>query len=102
MLFWSELVEGGAVLRQQVFLNAGIIACREHGSKQGSIPIPNPLCHIIPAVANKPNTETFRKLSLFAYADSKLNLNLDRFSSRRLFHTETPSVPQRGHPIRSY
>ena len=42
MLFWSELVEGGAVLRQQVFLNAGIIACREHGSKQGSIPIPIP------------------------------------------------------------
>ncbi len=50
MLFWSELIEGGAVLRQQVFLNAGIIACREHGSKQGSIPIPNPLFQIIPTI----------------------------------------------------
>jgi len=39
MLFWSELVEGGAALRQQVFLNAGIIARRKYGSKQGSIPI---------------------------------------------------------------
>lgn len=39
MLFWSELVEGGAALRQQVFLNAGIIARRKDGSKQGSIPI---------------------------------------------------------------
>ena len=39
MLFWSELVEGGAALRQQVFLNAGIIARRKSGSKQGSIPI---------------------------------------------------------------
>ena len=39
MLLWSELVEGGAALRQQVFLNAGIIARRKDGSKQGSIPI---------------------------------------------------------------
>jgi hypothetical protein len=42
MLFWSELVEGGVALRQQVFLNAGIIARRKDGSKQGSIPIHNP------------------------------------------------------------
>ena len=39
MLFWSELVEGGVARRQQVFLNAGIIARRKDGSKQGSIPI---------------------------------------------------------------
>ncbi len=42
MLFWSELIEGGAALRQQVFLNAGIIARGKDGSKQGSIPIHNP------------------------------------------------------------
>ena len=39
MLFWSELVEGGAALGQQIFLNAGIIARRKDGSKQGSVPI---------------------------------------------------------------
>ncbi len=50
MLFWSELVEGGAVLRQQVFLNAGIIARRNEGCKKRSIPIHYPLSQIIPAL----------------------------------------------------
>lgn len=49
MLFWSELIERGAFLRQQVFLNAGIIARRKSGSKQSSIPIHNLLSQIIPA-----------------------------------------------------
>ena len=45
MLFWSELVEGGAVHRQRVFLNAGIIACSKYGIKHGQCPIHNPPSH---------------------------------------------------------
>ena len=65
MLFWSELIEGGAALRQQVFLNAGIIARRKDGSKQGSIPIHNPLSQIIPAFTIKTKSESSRKSSIF-------------------------------------
>ncbi len=50
MLFWSELVEGGAALRQQVFLNAVIIARSKDGSKQGFIPMHNPRSKCAPAL----------------------------------------------------
>lgn len=53
MLFWSELVEGGVALRQQVFLNAGIIARRKDGSKQGSSPIHIPRSKSLLALTNK-------------------------------------------------
>jgi len=57
MLFWSELVEGGAALRQQVFLNAGIIARRKDGSKQGSVPIHThaPKVSLPSPIRSKPN-----------------------------------------------
>jgi len=67
MLFWSELVEGGAALRQQVFLNADIIARRKDGSKQGSIPIHNPRSKSFPALTNKPQNESFRKSSILRF-----------------------------------
>jgi hypothetical protein len=68
MLFWSELVEGGAALRQQVFLNAGIIARRKDGSKQGSVPIhiQSPKYLRFPI---RPKSYLFEILPLFAYAD---------------------------------
>lgn len=64
MLFLSELIEGGAVLRQQIFLNAGIIARRKDGSKQGSVPIHKPLSQIIPTFHKNAKNESFRKSSI--------------------------------------
>ncbi len=65
MLFLSELIEGGAVLRQQIFLNAGIIARRKDGSKQGSVLIHKPLSQIIPDLHKNAKNESFRKTSIF-------------------------------------
>ena len=69
MLFWSELVEGGAALRQQVFLNAGIIARRKDGSKQGSVPIHIHSPKEFPRLPIRPKSYLFEILPLFANTD---------------------------------
>jgi hypothetical protein len=101
MLFWSELVEGGAALRQQVFLNAGIIARRKDGSKQGSIPI-HPTLQKFPC----PHQQGKANRSEINYFALQLIMNLifnpGVFPSHHTSHAVTPIRPRRGHPIRSY
>ena len=97
MLFWSELIEGGAALRQQVFLNAGIIARRKDGSKQGSIPIHKPRSKSFPALTNKTQNESFTKIINFALLKI-MNLMI-RGGVTRYDHTESrlpPSVCPNG------
>jgi hypothetical protein len=73
MLFWSELVEGGAALRQQVFLNAGIIARRKNGSKQGSIPI-HPHAPKVSLPSPTSQSESFRNQLFCASVDYEPNI----------------------------
>ncbi len=73
MLFWSELVEGGAALRQQVFLNAGIIARRKGGSKQGSIPIHTHALKVSLPSPIRPKTNRSENFLFYASEDFELN-----------------------------